>query len=73
MSYTATEYTRSQMDGRLYRVGWHKFDTQRQAEHWARRRLSAPMMAPHWIEVKHGRRVFSRYAGDGNGNYKLTR
>lgn len=50
--FTATEYTRSQTNGRPYRVGWHKFATRRAAEAWAKQRIATPMMAPHWIQVR---------------------
>lgn len=74
MTFTATEYTRGQMDGKPHRVGWHVFDTRKQAERWAERRLSAPMMAPHWVYIKayRARSPLTVYRSDGNGNFKRT-
>lgn len=71
MSYTATEYTLSQMSGKLHRVGWRKFATRRGAEDWARRRLSTPLLAPHWIHIKvyRGRKTLTAYRGDGSGEF----
>lgn len=70
--YTATEYTRGQMDGKPHRVGWHKFATRKLAERWAERRLATPMMAPHWVCIKayRSRTAATIYEGDGDGNFK---
>lgn len=70
--YTATEYTLGQMDGKLHRVGWHKFATRKLAERWAERRLATPMMAPHWVDIKafRSRHALTAYRSDGNGNFE---
>lgn len=72
--FTATEYTKSQMTGLLHRVRWHKFDTREQAEHWAQRRLSGPLMAPHWIDIRvfRGRRTVIGYYSDGDGRFRRS-